>query len=34
MRPQGFASRAEAALAWLRRILEAPGLDEDRRFRL
>jgi hypothetical protein len=34
MRPQGFASRAEAALACLRRILEAPGLDEDRRFRL
>ena len=34
MSPRGFASRAEAALACLRRILEAPGLDEDRRFRL
>ncbi|HEX9733488.1 MAG TPA: hypothetical protein VGG06_16070 [Thermoanaerobaculia bacterium] len=34
MSPRGFASRAELAIACLRRILETPGLDEDRRFRL
>ena len=34
MSPQGFSSRAGVAVACLRRILDASGLDEDRRFRL
>ena len=34
MRPQGFASRGELAIACIRRILGASDLDEERRFKL
>lgn len=34
MRPTGFGSRARLAIACLRRIVEARGLDDERRFKL